>query len=54
LHFEVVRRTAQNKLIPYDPHLFWVDGVGRVTCFDPDLEIPALPFRITYPVICQS
>ena len=19
-----------------DPHLFWIDGVGQVTCFDPD------------------
>lgn len=54
LHFEVVRRTRDNKVIPMDPHLFWADGVGRVTCFDPARDIPALPFRITYPVICRS
>ena len=53
LHFEVHegrdRRSAKAK----DPQLYWVKGVGRVTCFEPDLEIPQDRFRTTYPVVCR-
>jgi murein DD-endopeptidase MepM/ murein hydrolase activator NlpD len=35
LHFELYRQTQGAGLVPADPHRFWVDGVGRVTCFDP-------------------
>lgn len=52
LHFEV-RKQVRSQSLARDPHLFWADGVGRVTCFDPAREIPEIPFRTTYPVPCK-
>ena len=54
LHFEVIVRPQGGRAEPKDPHLFWVNGVGRVTCFDPDLAVPDLPWRTTYPVQCRG
>ena len=48
LHFEV--RVGHK---PADPQLFWVKGVGRVECFDPDVRYPVGDFAITYPVLCR-
>jgi murein DD-endopeptidase MepM/ murein hydrolase activator NlpD len=31
LHFEVRREASDMDLDAHDPHLFWIDGVGRVT-----------------------
>ena len=53
LHFEVRRGPTFQRSKPEDPQLTWVGGPGRVTCFDPDLAIPRLPFRTTYPVPCR-
>ena len=36
-----------------DPHEYWLDGVYRVTCFDPAINYPTLPIRFTYPVECK-
>ena len=53
LHFEV-RKTERHKGdIAYDPHLFWADGIGRVTCFDPARAYETERFVITYPVRCR-
>lgn len=54
LHFEVLRALPGGGTRAYDPHLFWVEGGGQVTCFDPSREHPALPLRTTYPVMCRS
>lgn len=54
LHFEVRRRERRSLGRPYDPHLFWVDGPGRVTCFDPDRSYPEDRFGITYPTPCRA
>jgi murein DD-endopeptidase MepM/ murein hydrolase activator NlpD len=53
LHFEVRRGPSRLRARQEDPQLFWVGGPGRVTCFEPDLKVPALPFRTTYPVACR-
>lgn len=54
LHFEVIRARPEGGSEAMDPHLFWVEGVGRVTCFEPGRKIPLSPFRTTYPVVCRG
>ena len=57
LHFEVHRLDdadpprARGYL---DPQRFWVDGVGRVTCFERGREYVEAPVRLTYPVPCRG
>ena len=52
LHFEVQKRLPGNAQ-PFDPHLFWVGGVGRVTCYEPGKAWPDTPFATTFPVQCR-
>lgn len=52
LHFEVHRQRRPHGLLASDPHLFWADGVGRVTCYDPAISNDDTRFRTTYPVPC--
>ncbi|MEO1239298.1 MAG: M23 family metallopeptidase [Pseudomonadota bacterium] len=52
LHFEVQQQQSSGRFEPLDPHLFWVDGIGRVTCFEPGRSYPDQPFAITYPAQC--
>ncbi|MBO6637506.1 MAG: M23 family metallopeptidase [Roseitalea sp.] len=54
LHFEVHRQRGSRGVAAQDPHLFWADGVGRVTCFDPQRAADDGTFRITYPVPCRD
>lgn len=54
LHFEVHHESRARGLEPMDPHLFWADGVGRVTCFDPAKPVDNARFRITDPVPCRG
>ncbi len=57
LHFEVRRldNAEPPRAIGFlDPQLFWIDGVGRVTCFERDGEYPETPVRLTYPVPCRG
>lgn len=57
LHFEVHRLDdadpprARGYL---DPQLFWVDGIGRVTCFERGRDYTETPVRLTYPVPCRG
>ncbi len=55
LHFELRRgsRPDLSSSNPINPHLFWVNGVGIVTCFDANKKWPAKPFGTTYPVPCK-
>ncbi|MDP2120443.1 MAG: M23 family metallopeptidase [Hoeflea sp.] len=53
LHFELYRQQGSQGETPTDPHLFWADGVGRVTCFDALATYPSGDFRMTYPVPCR-
>ena len=54
LHFEVLEGDDPRYATPRDPQLFWVEGAGRVTCFDPGLAIPRGRFVTTYPVACRD
>ncbi|WP_425418888.1 M23 family metallopeptidase [Oricola indica] len=56
LHFEIRRqiKPGGRGLHPIDPHRLWANGEGRVTCFDPDVEIDDTVFRATYPVLCRG
>ena len=52
LHFEV-HEGAKNGRNQVDPQLFWVNGPGKVTCFEPGMAIPKDMFKTTYPVKCR-
>lgn len=54
LHFELYRQSGPVGETPSDPHLYWADGVGQVTCFDPAVEYDESTFRTTYPVFCNG
>lgn len=54
LHFEVLLEQPHAPDLAFDPHLFWMDGVGRITCFDRNKTYVDMPFRTTYPVRCQG
>ncbi len=54
LHFEFRRGETVLKADPVDPQLHWVDGVGKVTCFDAGRVYAARPIRITYPTPCSG
>ncbi len=53
LHFETRQSVRSESDTPIDPHMYWLGGIGKVTCFTPGLEVPDAPFRITYPVVCK-
>ena len=52
LHYEIRVGSGQNNSM--NPHRFWADGVGVVTCFDKKREWHNLPFNTTYPVPCRK
>lgn len=52
LHYEVRVGFGQNNSI--NPHMFWADGIGVVTCFDKNKHWYDLPFNTTYPVPCSG
>lgn len=57
LHFEVHRlddAVPPRAVGLLDPQGFWVDGVGRVTCFDAARDFASAPLRLTYPVPCRG
>jgi murein DD-endopeptidase MepM/ murein hydrolase activator NlpD len=56
LHYEIRAGTKRDQLLfqPLNPHRFWMDGVGVVTCFDSSRQYADLPFRTTYPVPCRG
>ena len=52
LHYEV--RVGSGKNNSRNPHRFWADGVGVVTCFDRNKQWHDIPFNTTYPVPCTG
>ena len=55
LHFEVHRlddAVPPRAVGQLDPQGFWIDGVGRVTCFDAARDFASA--RLTYPVPCRA
>jgi murein DD-endopeptidase MepM/ murein hydrolase activator NlpD len=57
LHYVVYAGTAaefSSRHKPVNPHLYWADGVGVITCYDDTRRIPEQPLRFTYPVPCLA
>lgn len=52
LHYEIRVGYGQNNSM--NPHRFWADGVGVVTCFDKNRQWDDQPFNTTYPVPCRA
>jgi len=52
LHFELHRGDGFGQAV--NPHEYWLDGPGRVTCFMPNTSIQASQFRMIYPVKCMT
>ncbi len=55
LHFEIRGSETLHQPLtrPLNPHRFWYDGPGIVTCFDPGRNWDDSLFRTTYPVRCR-
>lgn len=51
LHFEV-HQGQGGATAPVNPHGFWLDGTGKVTCFSAERRTE-MPRRLTYPVACN-
>ena len=43
----------EEKVIPTDPHLFWAEGKGKVTCLEKETGKNLAPFQMTYPLLCR-
>jgi len=57
LHFEVHRLDEAEPALAVgflDPQLFWIEGAGKVTCFERGREFSVSPTRLTYPVPCRD
>lgn len=56
LHFEVQTRAPERWEIhePQNPHAFWADGIGVVTCFDINARYNDEVLHATYPVPCRD
>ena len=52
LHFELHRGDGFGQAV--NPHEYWLDGPGRVTCFVPGTSVRASQFRMIYPVKCMT
>lgn len=53
LHFEVLDAASHRAGLARDPHFFWADGTGHVTCFDPARRYTADGFVTTVPLPCR-
>ena len=57
LHFEVHRLNDEEPpraIGVLDPQHYWVDGVGRVTCYERTRDFAAARGLLTYPVPCRG
>jgi murein DD-endopeptidase MepM/ murein hydrolase activator NlpD len=56
LHFEIRIGDSPGLSIidSVNPHRFWVDGIGVITCYDSTRQWSDIPFRTTYPVPCRE
>lgn len=56
LHFEVLRAdiAGDRRMLPKNPHIFWANGPGAVTCFFPGNPWGEHFFFTTYPVPCRE
>jgi murein DD-endopeptidase MepM/ murein hydrolase activator NlpD len=54
LHYEMEAGAPAVRIyfVPVNPHRFWADGAGIVTCFDSSRQWADAPVKTTYPVPC--
>jgi murein DD-endopeptidase MepM/ murein hydrolase activator NlpD len=55
LHFETMGTKKPDKgyYTPFNPHKFWYDGPGMITCFENKKKWDDTSFKATYPVVCK-
>lgn len=63
LHFEVFRVKNRNDIEPFcdgywwshpdNPHKYWMDGRGKITCFDRNTNYVNDNLKFVYPVLCK-
>ncbi len=55
LHFETLgaKSLNQRNYNPLNPHTFWYDGPGIITCFKDNKTWDDSSFKTTYPVVCK-
>lgn len=54
LHFETLYRGTSIIQSASDANLYWADGKGKITCYDPKYDtLGTETFLLTYPVHCQ-
>lgn len=57
LHFEVHQLDESDVPVAIrdvDPQRYWVDGVGKITCYDSARVFKPTPASLTYPVPCRG
>lgn len=57
LHFEVHQLNEDDMAVAIrdiDPQRYWVDGPGKISCYDSGLEYKSTPASLTYPVPCRG
>lgn len=57
LHFETFRLNERDPPVAVeylDPQRYWMDGIGRVTCYRHGQDYAAEPLLLTYPVPCRD
>ena len=57
LHFEVHQLDESDAVVAIrdiDPQAYWVDGVGKITCYDSARNFKPTPASLTYPVPCRG
>ncbi|MDC0736889.1 M23 family metallopeptidase [Cognatishimia sp. SS12] len=54
LHFELIYQGTALGTSSADPHRFWAQGRGKITCMGPEwADISPETFKLTYPVPCK-
>jgi len=55
LHFETLgtKKPDKGDYEPLNPHRFWYNGPGIITCFESKRKFDDTSFKATYPVICK-
>lgn len=56
LHYEirVMDPAAPFGSLSINPHYFWIDGAGIVTCYNSSGLYPDTPLKMTYPLPCRG
>lgn len=55
LHFEIRVSEIKDQTFysPVNPHRYWTNGAGKISCYESGKNYSAAGFSISYPVLCQ-